>query len=74
MYGCVIKLGIEDGPPPVFYRVFDCCDEEDNDQGNGIEAGIRGTEDGEYLRQRISSNSATMPRAVLTLRMMMKRK
>ncbi len=47
--GRIIELVVEHGPAPVFDGVLDAGDDEDGDEGRGVEAGVGGAKDGEDL-------------------------
>lgn len=44
---CVVKLVVENSSPPILNSIFDCCDEDNDDQRYGTQARISGAEDGE---------------------------
>ena len=46
---CIVEFIVKDCTPPVLHCVFEGCDSEDYNNGNGSQTRIRCAKDGKYL-------------------------
>jgi hypothetical protein len=68
--GGVVELGVEYRSPPVFDGILNGRDGENEEEGGGVKAGVRGAEYAKCLRGVSSPKNGQK----LTPRIMMKRK
>lgn len=74
MDGRIVKLVVKSASPKVFDCILDGSDEKNDYQGDRVQTGVAGAEDGEYLGIGISGGQFAWNAQRLTERMMMKRK
>lgn len=51
----IVELDVQNGPPVIFYGVFRCCEDNNDNQGNGIQPRIDTTKNGENLQEKVIS-------------------